>query len=287
MPDGPAPLGPVARVARGALVTIATLSIGLTLHAVVVSGWQHRAAQVRAYARFRDELARGTAPIAQIDARNHPLPLGAPVALIDIRSIHVHEVVAEGTTPDVLMAGAGLRRDTPLPGQAGRTVIFGRRAAYGGPFQRIGQLRKGSTITVTTGQGVSNFSVIDVRRAGAVAPPALGPGKGRLQLVTAAGTPFVPAGVVRVDANLTSPTLTSTPVPAAGVPKAEQPLGTDSSTVWALVLWLQALLAIAVGAVWSWERWGKVQTWIVFVPVAALVGLGAVGQLFRLLPNLL
>jgi LPXTG-site transpeptidase (sortase) family protein len=279
--------GSLRHIVRSAFVVITGLAFCLALDAVGVSWLQHRSAQVRAFSLFRGKLAQGTAPVALTDASNHPLPLGTPVALIDVPSLHIHEVVGEGTTSGVLMAGPAHRRDTPLPGQAGTTVIFGRRAAFGGPFERLDHLRVGATIVVTTGQGVSKFKVIDRRRAGDRAPPPTVSGQGRLQLVTATGIPFIPSGVLRVDADLVTATLDSSPVPTGALAKAEQPLGTDPSTAWALVFWIQALIAIAVGAVWSWLRWGHHQTWIVFLPVATLAALGTSGQVLRLLPNLL
>jgi hypothetical protein len=71
------------------------------------------------------------------------------------------------------------------------------------------------------------------------------------------------------------------------LPRAELPLATDTGTLWALVLWLQALVVISVGIVWSWTRWGRHQTWIVFLPVTALVGFFVADQFARLLPNLM
>jgi sortase A len=142
---------------------------------------------------------------------------------------------------------------------------------------------------VTTGQGVFEFQVLGVRRAGDPVPPPLAAGAARLSLVTADGTPFVPSGVVRVDADLVGaavggprPALTADSLPAS-----ERPLGTDTSTLWALALWLQALTLVMVGAIWAWHRWGRPQAWIVFTPAVVLVGLGAAGELARLLPNLL
>jgi hypothetical protein len=64
-------------------------------------------------------------------------------------------------------------------------------------------------------------------------------------------------------------------------------MGTDNSTIWALALWLQALIVLAVGAVWAWNRWSRPATWIVVLPPLALVGLAAAGEIARLLPNLL
>jgi hypothetical protein len=56
--------------------------------------------------------------------------------------------------------------------------------------------------------------------------------------------------------------------------------------LWALVLWLEALVLIAVAIVWSWHRWGHYQTWIVLVPLAVLVSIYVVDEFMRLLPNL-
>jgi sortase A len=279
--------GPGRQMVRSALLVLTALAFSIVLEAVVGSGLQHQAAQARAYAKLRYELAEGTAPVAAAGSSNHSTPLGAPVALLEIPSVHLREVVGEGTTSGVLMSGPGHRRDTPFPGQAGTSVIFGRAAAYGGPFKRLDRLRVGTKIMVTTGQGVSTFKVIGRRQAGDPAPAPTGPGQGRLQLVTATGLPFVPSGVLRVDADLVTSTFDSASTAARALPKAEGPLGTDWSTPWALVLWLEALMVIAVGAMWCWVQWGHVQTWIVFLPLGVLAGLAASGQFLRLLPNLL
>jgi hypothetical protein len=61
----------------------------------------------------------------------------------------------------------------------------------------------------------------------------------------------------------------------------------DTRTLWALALWLQALIVAAAGAVWAWHRWGRAQAWIVFLPVLLLLSLSAAGEAARLLPNLL
>lgn len=64
-------------------------------------------------------------------------------------------------------------------------------------------------------------------------------------------------------------------------------MGADTSTLWALVLWMQVLIAVTIGAVWAWHRWGRPQAWIVFLPPLLLVGLATSSQVVRLLPNLL
>jgi sortase A len=271
------------------LFMLAVVLLGFAASLAGASWLEHRSAQVAAFNTLRIELANGTAPVAQTDSDGKLLDLGAPVARLTIPAIGLNEVVLEGTTSGVLTAGPGHERDTVLPGQAGTSIIMGRAAAYGGPFRNLQRLDFGATITVTTGQGVSTYRVIGSRRAGDMVPPPLAAGKGRMTLVTATGTPFMPDGLLRVDADLVS-AVQPTPravIPRGSVPAREQAMGTDASTAWALAFLLQGLLLVAVGATWAWRRWGRPQTWIVFLPLTLLFGLEAADQLARLLPNLL
>lgn len=283
----PAPLPPRLQFARAVLVVIAVLTTTLLAQLTVVSGLQQRAAQERAFDRFRSELAEGTAPIGPT-ANDVILAAGTPVAYLEIPTIGLRQVVLEGTAPAVTFDGPGHRRDTPLPGQNGTSVVLGRRATYGGPFARIDELERNDAIVVTTGQGVFEFRVIGVRREGDPVPAPPASPTSRLLLATADGRPFLPDGVVRVDAQLVGDAVGGPErlVTAADLQPAEQIMAGDTSTLWALVLWLQLLIALALGAVWSWYRWGHPQTWIVFVPPLVLVGLAAAGEVARLLPNI-
>ena len=128
---------------------------------------------------------------------------GDPVARLEIPSLGVDQIVVEGTASAALTKGPGHRRDTFLPGQAGVSVLMGRATAYGGPFGRIQELPPGETISVITGQGEHIYRVLGVRYAGDPSP-AFKPGTGRLVLETARGGPYMPSGVVRVDAELVS-----------------------------------------------------------------------------------
>jgi hypothetical protein len=189
----------------------------------------------------------------------------------------------------VLFDGPGHRRDTVLPGQQGTSVVLGRRAAYGGPFSDIDSLRPDDLIRVTTGNGVFEFRVTGLRQEGDPAPRTLAAGEARLTLVTAAGRPFMPAGTIRVDALLTGEAAigAARTVTSATLPDREQIMGTDSRTLWALALWLQAMLALSAAMVWAWHRWGRAQAWITLLPPLMLVGILAAGEAARLLPNLM
>jgi LPXTG-site transpeptidase (sortase) family protein len=286
--DVPA-LSPRLQLARAALLGVLIISLCLLVEMLVLSGLQQRAAQQRAYNALRADLATGTAAIGPTDADGDVLALGTPVAYLEVPAIGLRQVIVEGTTPSNLFNGPGHRRDTPLPGQVGTSMVLGRRAAFGGPFARIGDLRAGDLIHVTTGQGEFAYRVTGVREEGEPAPEPIGANEGRLLLATAAGRPFMPSGVLRVDAELDGDAVggaTRLMGPSA-LPAREQLMGADVSTLWALALWLQALAVLAVAAVWAWHRWGRTKAWVVFLPALVLVGLNVASEAARMLPNLL
>lgn len=286
--DAVPPLSPKLQVLRAALVVLFVLSASLVLQLVFVSDLQHRTSQQEAYSDFRTKLAEGTAPTGPVDFENRVLDPGAPVAYLQIPTIDLDEVVGQGTAASQLFDGPGHRRDTVLPGQIGTSILMGRRATYGAPFADIGELVSGDLITVTTAQGVFEYRVIGVRREGDPLPPPLPSGSSRLVLATADGRALLPSGVLRVDADIVSVPQVGQPrlVTDRTLPDAEQLMGIDTTTLWVLVLWLQALLLVSVATVWAWHRWGRVQAWVAGVPPLAFVGLGAAGEIARLLPNL-
>jgi len=283
------PLSRRPALARAVLLVVCAFAVSLVLELVVVSSLKQHAAQRRAFQQFRADLAGGTAPLGSLDAARHPLRPGSPVAYLEIPSLGLHQVVGEGTTAGSLFTGPGHRRDTPLPGQAGVSVVLGRRASFGGPFARLGQLRKGALIRATTGSGVYEYRVIGVRHEGDPVPAPPGTGAGRLLLATAAGTRFMPSGVLRVDADLAIPAVSGPGgrVNSASLPPAEQMMAGDPGSLGALVLWLQALVVVTFGATWAWHQWGRAKAWIVCLPPLLLVGLSASAEAAHLLPNLL
>lgn len=280
------PLTARPQVVRATLVLLGVLSASLVLQLLVVSPLQQRTAQQRLFDEFRADLAAGTGAIAPPAADG---TLGSPVAFLEIPSIGVRQVVVEGTAAGILFGGPGHRRDTVLPGYAGTSVVMARRAAFGGPFSRIDALRTGALIRATTGAGVADYRVAGVRREGDVVPAAVRGGSGRLVLATADGPPFVPSGLLLVDADLVAPPLgvVAPPISSGDLPDPERMMAIDTTTLWRLVLWLQVLLAVALGGVFAWHRWHRAKTWIVFLPAYALVGLMTAAEAARLLPNLL
>lgn len=283
------PLSRNQLLARTSLAMLAALLFSFVANVTVFSQLQHLVAQQEVGDAFKEQLAAGTAPVSEGTFDDVLLVDGAPVGLLEIPSIGVRELIVEGTSSDALKSGPGHRRDTVLPGQAGVSVIMGRAAAFGGPFSRIQELAPGVRFSVRTGQGTQIYSVIGVRYAGDPTPAPPSPGQGRLVLETARGPAFIPSGVARVDAQLTSVAKPAGPrqTSFATLAPADKTLASDTSTIWALVFALQFLIAVEFAAVWTFRKVGTRKAWVVFVPVATLAGLFVTNQLTILLPNLL
>jgi LPXTG-site transpeptidase (sortase) family protein len=279
----------LASIIGRSLTVLGAFAIVFLVQLVLVSHVSQSSAQFKALETFRYELANGTAPVGQVDAEGKLLNEGTPVAIIKIEKLGLQQVVLEGTNSKVTLSGPGHRRDTVLPGQAGISVIYGRQAAYGAPFANVQSLKAGDKITAITGQGESTYTVTQIRKAGDEATNALGDSKGRLTLVTAAGTPYLPSEVVRVEATLTSEAF-ATPnrvIVNGAIPSAEKTLGSNLDALTPLIYLTQLLIVILIFVFWLVKRWGKVQGWLAGAPV--LIWLGSIWSelVIQLLPNLI
>jgi sortase A len=243
-----------------------------------LSGVQEARSQTILYQRLQTQLAQ----IGGVVPPLGPTAPGSPMAVLDIPSIGIHDmVVVEGTSPENLTLGPGHLRDTPYPGQAGVSEIFGRRATFGGPFADIGQLRPGAVIQTITGQGRSTYTVAAVANSKV---RIVDPAPNQLLLFTAS-SPVIPSYYVEVDAHLAT-----APQPSPGVVHEinapELPLASDGG---ALVLaWTWALALILVSAVGTFAvlRWSPWVAYLLIVPVALAVLWNLYQSLSALLPNL-
>lgn len=279
---------PELRLAGQMLGIVAVLTLSFLVELTVLGNLRHDRDQARLAAQFRNELANAIAPVGPLDDQNKPLAAGTPVAILEVPRLRLREVVVEGTSSETLMSGPGHRRDTPLPGQIGTSVIAGRRATYGGPFRSIDQLRAGDGITVTTGQGKSSFKVLGVRRRGDPLPQGLTRGQGRLTLVTTDGPALQPIDVLRVDAALVSEAQSRpAQLPSAALPAAEALMAGDTSALFVIVGWSLLLVASAVATVWVRFRTGLWQAWVIGTPVLVVLWLTVSDEITALLPNLL
>ena len=272
-------------------LVVSTLLLGFVAHVTLVGSLQHSRSQYTLYQQLRTELALATAPLGQLDVNAALVPDGTPIGLISIETPNftLNEVFMQGTTSSDLSSGPGHRRDTVMPGQKGTSIIMGRQAAYGGPFGYLSSLAPGDQIVVTTGQGISKFQVIGIRREGELLPQPLKTGEGRLELITAGGSPLLPSGTLHIDANLTTdPVETPSPVFTKEVlSPAEFPMATDSSGWLPTLFWGQLLLAAVLGLRWVRSRWGMWQTWMISIPLLLALGAATANSAMTLLPNLL
>lgn len=267
---------------------VAVLALSFLVEVIVLGTLQHDRDQVRLTGEFRSELANAIAPVSPFGEDGKPLPAGTPVAIVEIPKLRLREAVVEGTSSATLMSGPGHRRDTPLPGQAGTSVIAGRRATYGGPFRSLDQMAIGDKITVTTGQGQNVFAVLGLRRSGDPLPPAVTSNQGRLTLVTTAGPVLAPIDLLRVDAALVSATQpTSAQLPSRELSAAEALMAGDRSALLGIFEWSVLLFACALATVWVRVNTGLRQAWLIGLPVLGPLCLFTFDKVAILLPNLL
>jgi sortase A len=285
----PAPAPPPAPAsspppAAGRRQAVRAVGVGLTLLGVFVlgfaaylygvSGIQEGRSQATQYKDLSNELGNALAPVG-------PTTPGAPVAILDIPSIGVRDmVVVEGTSSENLMLGPGHLRDTPLPGQGGTSVIYGRRATFGAPFSRLAQLRPGDKITTITGQGTSSYTVQALAGSRLLLED---PAPNRLILLTA-GSDTVPTYYMYVDADLTS-TAQQSPGDLPDIGPQETALSGDSNALVLTTLWGMALALVSVGGTVAAMRWSPWLAYLSVAPIALLVLWNLYQNLAALLPN--
>ena len=95
---------------------------------------------------------------------------GDPVAVLEVGSLRLQQVVVEGVSADQTADGPGHVPGTAAPGQPGNSVVVGRRTAYSGPFHGLDTLGPGDQILVTTTQGQVVYDVSSVESV-AIDPP--------------------------------------------------------------------------------------------------------------------
>jgi sortase A len=277
-------------VVSSACTIILLVVVWVLVQMLVLGRLSESRAQHLLFNEYRTQLATETAPTGALDYDAKPVAEGSPVALMSIPALGINDVVVDGTASGDLLNGPGHLRTTPLPGNAGTSLVMGRSATYGAPFAKITSLRPGDDIVVLGGQGRVTYTVTDVRRAGDPIPAApVGASAGRLILATADGSGFLyrlrASDVVYVDADTTK-AFPSGPV-YPSVPNAEKAMQHDPAA-WPLLVLLLAFLAALVLAVSIARRHLRaVLVWLVAAPVAIALAWAVTDQVMRLLPNLM
>ena len=202
---------------------------------------------------------------------------GSAIALLQVPSVGMSLVVAEGDAPQQLRSGPGHRIGTPLPGAIGNSVIVGHRHAWGGPLVDLAELKPGDPIAVqteSTGGPIGVFKVQSVTRVGAGdLTPFSGSTDRRLTIVTGAGGRYSDRRLV---VTAVSGPVGKVKAPAAAV-RATTPQG---SPVWNRDAML-ALVAFATAGVLAFALRRRYRMSTVAVVVVPLVVLGLVALLLN------
>ena len=270
-----------------ALLLLAVVALGFVGYLYGLSDVQEARSQAILYQQYQLELANQVAPLGPygpngLNGTRGPTPPGSPVAILNIPSIGIHDmVVVQGTNPQNLMVGPGHRPDSPMPGQPGVVQIYGRRATFGAPFGRLGELRPGDIIIAITGQGTSIYSVAAAAYSDKIIED---PAPGRMLLLTASSS-TVPSYYYQVDADLTS-TVRPSPGAARAVYTSELPMANDTTTLAMTMVWSLALAMVAAIGTVAATRWSPWAAYLAVVPVALAVLWNLYENLAALLPNL-
>jgi len=267
------PMTPVRAVSLG-ICLLGVFLLGFAFYLFALSGVQEARSQTTLYTRLQNELAAATAPTGSTTP-------GSPVAILNIPSIGLNDaVVVEGTSPEDLTLGPGHLRNTPLPGQTGTSVIYGRRATFGAPFANLGSLRRGDIIRVTTGQGTSSYEVVAF---GSSSRTVEDPSASRLLLLTAASAD-VPTYYGYVDADLVSKAK-SGPGILSAIFSDETALSGDGGALVLTALWAIALALVSGGATVAVLRWSAPLAYLCAAPVVLAILWNLYENLAALLPN--
>ncbi|MFL6071255.1 MAG: sortase [Actinomycetes bacterium] len=267
----------VGMVAGTVALTFGLALVGYVAFLAWGSSAQYSRTQSTLYDTFREELVGATAPVQA------PSPPGDPVALVTIPGIGLDQVVVQGANGSSLTRGLGHRTDTVLPGQEGVSVIFGRRAAYGGAFSALDTIDIGDQIHATTGQGEFTYTVDNIRYSDEEVelPDAAA---SRLVLVTS-DPAWRPGRSLLVSAAIDGKAQAAAVVGAA-LP-SEQPLAIEKAAILPTLLWAQALFLVALGTAWAWLRYTHAVIWMAAAPLFLLVAWNLFENLTLLLPNTL
>jgi sortase A len=262
-PVSPKPPRSRRRHRPGSIVlTAAVISAALGLLVVGFAAYLFAFTSVEAF-HAQHRLAEQLAGSAGLAALNGKTPFeGQAVAILDIPSLGIRQVVIEGTSSQDLEAGPGLLIGSAPPGTGGDVVIAGRRTTYGSPFARLDQLRAGDTIVVTGALGKFTYTVAASRIVSPGSQLPAGPTRAaRLTLVTS--SPAVTASsLLIVTADLVGKPVASVPVNHAALPPAEFGLAGDSAATVPTIAWALALVAALLTA-WYLLRRSR-RTWLVY-----------------------
>jgi sortase A len=265
--------------------TAAVITAGMGLLVAAFAAYLFGFTSVEAF-HTQHHLAEQLAGTAGLAALNGKTPAeGQAVAIIDIPSLGIRQIVVEGTTSQDLESGPGLLIGSAPPGTGGDVVIAGRRTTYGSPFAHLDELQVGDSVMVTGALGQFRYTISGVRVVSPGSPLPAGPTQAaRLTLVTS--TPAVRASALLiVTADLVAKPIASVPLSHAALPPAEFGLAGDGSALTPAILWGAGLIAVLLFAWYLLRRTRK--TWLIYglaTPVVIAIAILCFANVAALLP---
>jgi sortase A len=230
------------------------------------------------YTRLKEQLKLAIVPV------NGAIPTGTPIGIVEIPGLDLEQVFVEGSASEQTIHGPGLRHDTVLPGQAGASVLVGRRATFGSAFADLDQVKVGDQIKVTTGQGQFTY-VVDLVRTTDSPAVQIEQVPSRLTLVTS-DPAITPTRSLQVSARLDGDPLPATTRQATVAD--DLPGEGSSGRQVSLLLWAQALLIVTGFTTrTALSKPGRGGLWIAAVPVLLALLWQVFENLAVLLPNTL
>lgn len=193
-------------------------------------------------------------------------------------------IVVEGTEARQLAAAPGHLRTSAIPGQAGVSVVIGRRLTHGAPMRRLADLDPGDRITVTNGQGPISYRAEGAREVAADDASAFVDDEDALLLVTADPSPTSTNRLVVTALPVDDVHPAGARDPRGPITAAELGLEGDASAAIGVLVWTQALLLASAASVWLRRRWGRRLAWSLAGPLAAAALWGVYEHLGLLLP---
>lgn len=183
-------LGVVGRT----FITAGLLLLGLVVYQLWGTGIEQRRAQDRLREDFTELISTVTAtPSTATDSSattaagstdiTVPKRPNSALALLEVPSAGIADIVVEGATVSALRHGPGHITGTALPGEAGNSAIAGHRTTYGAPFANLDDVAIGDEVKVTTARGVFTYAIDDVRIVGPNRTDVLRP-RGKETIIT-------------------------------------------------------------------------------------------------------
>lgn len=183
-----AALGVIGRT----FITAGLLLLGLVAYQLWGTGLEQSRAQDRLRDDFAALIASPTTVSTPQESNTTTPPVDTPrrpnsaLALLEIPSASVADIVVSGATVSALRHGPGHISGTALPGEPGNSAIAGHRTTYGAPFANLDDVKVGDDVRVTTRDGRFTYTVNDVKIVEPNQTDVLRPQKGRtlLTLIT-------------------------------------------------------------------------------------------------------